>query len=835
MLKETKIRLLTGAGVFLAAFLVYLRTMAATTSFWDCGEFITASYVLGIPHPPGYPIFAVIGRTAIMLLPMFQEVAFRVNMLSPLFSALTVSLVYLLTAKIIVIWKGEPRDGVEEIIVHLAAAAGAVFLAFAPSWWDNSIEAEVYGPALFAMTLTVWLALRWRDRIGQVGNRKMLLLIVYLLALGMSGHMSTLLAAGPILLFVLVVDWRAVADWKFLAISAGLVLAALTINLYMLIRANLNPGLDMCSPKDWESLLYVLQRKQYEPFNFFERREPFMYQFGHMYLRYFKWQFWQFKWLPLPLIVGAFGAVMHLAEGEEKKFGVTAAALLVGGVALALFTDSPLATLLVALGVVAGFFHVFKRRDPGFAIVGPAFIVCSLGLVVYLNMANPQPRDRDYIFAPAYEFFAIWIGLGAWRLMTMLRDLLKDRDPAWAGRAAVALGAVLLTFGLFNIKQFFFQKDRSRNWIPHDYGYNILATAEPDAIVFTNGDNDTYPVWFQQEVKHFRQDVRIVNLSLGNVDWYLKQMKRRGVPIELTDHQISRLMPVRIADGSILKISDLAIRLILAGNSGRKLTMDQLYAPADSFKKWLYAPGYREKYPVYFAVTLSPDDYSFRSLQEHLSFEGMLYRIAPAVRNKAVDIERTRRNLNEVYRFTGITDSSLYKDDNTQRITLGNYVVAFWQLGMALRQQAAGTSDQQARRSMLEESLKQFEMAHRILPDEPQGLYWIGVINAELGNHAAAIARFREVAARERNNPYAVAQVGVAFQQAGMLDSAEAYYREILLREPGSKVAIERLYDLYLNSYQDTHRAAGVLEEWLRYNPGDATAARMLDDLRKKK
>ncbi|MDI6739200.1 MAG: DUF2723 domain-containing protein [Candidatus Edwardsbacteria bacterium] len=835
MHKETWTRLLVGAGVFLAALAVYVRTMAATTSFWDCGEFITASYILGIPHPPGYPIYAVIGRTLTLLLPMFKEVAFRVNLLSPLFSALTISLVYLLIAKIIVMWRGEPKDALEEVILHLAAVAGAVFLAFTPTWWDNSIEAEVYGPAMFTMSLTVWLALRWRDRIGQVGNRKMLLLIVYLLALGMAGHMSTLLAAGPILLFILVVDWRAVADWKLLGISAALVFAALTINAYLLIRANLNPNLDMCSPKDWESLMYVLQRKQYEPFNFFERREPFMYQFGHMCLRYFKWQFWQFKWFPLPLIVGVFGALMHLIEGEEKKFGVTAAVLLVGGVLLALYTDSPIATLLIALGVVAGFFHVVKRRDKSFAIVGPAFIICSLGLVTYLNMANPQPRDRDYIYAPAYEFFAIWIGLGAWRLMMLVKEQLWERSHAYARYAAIGLGAALIGFGLFNVKQYFFEKDRSKNWIPHDYGYNILATAEPNAIVFTNGDNDTYPVWFQQEVKHFRPDVRIVNLSLANVDWYLKQMKRRGVPLEVSDYQLTQLMPVRIADGSVLKNSDLAIRLILAGNAGKKMTLSELLAPADSFARWLFGPGYKERNPVYFAVTVSDDN--FVGLQPHLSFEGMLYRVTPELKNKAVDIERTRRNLNDVYRFTGITDSSLYKDDNTQRITLGNYVVAFWQLGMALRQQAAGAGDKDPalRRQLLQEALKQFEMAHKIMPDEPQGIYWVGMVNAELGNYPAALERFHEMARREKNNPYIAAQVGAIFQQAGQFDSAEACYREILIREPGNKVAYERLYDLYLNSEKNPAKAIGVLGEWLRYNPNDANAARMLAGLKKQK
>ncbi|HTY07746.1 MAG TPA: DUF2723 domain-containing protein [Candidatus Edwardsbacteria bacterium] len=849
MERETKLRLYTGLGVFLAAFVVYLRTMAATTSFWDCGEFITASYILGIPHPPGYPIFCLIGRVMTMLFPMITEVAVRINLLSPIFSAITVALTYLLTVKIITIWRGQPKDKAEELLLHLAGVVGACFLAFAPSWWDNSIEAEVYGMAMFMMSLTVWLALRWRDQIGQVGNRKMLLLIAFMFGMGWVSHQATLLVGPALLLFILVTDWRALADWKFLATAVVLSFLPLTVNAYLIIRANLNPNLDMCSPKTWDSLMYVLERKQYEPFNFFERREPFMYQFWKMCLRYFTWQFLPIVdhvkvtvprlLISLGTAVGVIGMGSHLAEGEEKKFGITAAVLLVGGVLVALFSDSPLATVMIALGVVAGFFHVFRRKDPTFAIVGPAFIITTLGLVTYLNMADPQPRDRDYVYAPAYEFFAIWIGLGAWRLMTLLRQRLAARSAGQeaggrlAARAAVGLGVVLAVCGLLNIKEYFFEKNRSRNWIPHDYGYNILASAEPGGIIFTNGDNDTYPVWFQQETKHFRQDVRIVNLSLANVDWYLKQMKRRGVPMDISDYQISQLMPVRIADGSVLKTSDLAIRVILASNAGKQLTLERLLAPPDSFAQWLFAAGYKEKYPVYFAVTVSDDN--FVGLQSRLSFEGMLYRVEAQATNKTVNIGVTEHNLDAVYRFTGITDPSLYKDDNTQRITLGNYVVAFWQLGMSLRQQANATKDPAQRRQLLQQALKEFSMAQQIMPEESAGNHWLGVVNAELGDYPAALGYFRKVATKEHDNAYAVAQLGATFQQAGQYDSAEAYYKAILLREPGSKVAYERLYDLYANAEKDRARAIGVIQEWLRYNPGDPNATKILSDLTRRK
>ncbi len=849
MIKETKIRLWVGLGIFLTAFIVYLKTMAPTASFWDCGEFITVSQILGIPHPPGYPLYAIVGRVTIMLLPFFKEIAFRVNLLSPFFSALTIAIVYLLTVKLIVVWKGEPKDKLDEMMIHLAGASAALFLAFCPTWWDNSIETEVYGIAMFMMSLTVWLALRWRDQIGKVGNRKMLLLIVYLFTLGIAGHMSTLLAAGPIFLFILLVDWRAMVDWKFLGWAAALVFAGITINYYLLLRANLDPALNMCNPRNWDSLMYVLQRKQYEPFNFFTRREDFMYQFGHMFLRYFSWQFAPIirpgvsalhgaaaLWISsLPVVLGIFGAVCHLIEGEEKKFGITSAVLLIAGVLVALYTDSPMATMLIALGVVAGFFHVYKRKDKSFSIIGPAFIITSLGLVVYLNMANPQPRDRDYIFAPAYLFFAIWVGMGSWRLMKNVKELLHKGNELWAKRITVGIGVMIILVALFNIKHYYFEKDRSANWIPNDYGYNILQSAQPGGIVFTNGDNDTYPVWFMQETNRIRQDVRIVNLSLANTDWYLKQAIRHGVPLDLSEYQIDQLAGrgYITEDRQIFKLSDIAIRFIIASNAGKKLSIQQILAPADSFAKLVFDKGYTEKYPVYFAVTVSDDNLA--GLQKHLSFEGLLYRVTPWVSNKQVDLELTEKNIAQVYRYRGITDPGIFKDDNTQRL-LGNYAVAYWQLGMAMRKQAeserAAKREDRYREWMLK-SIEQFHQAYNILPTEPASYNWLGVAYAELGDYGKASEWLHKLVEKDPANPYAKLQIGGVFQQAKMYDSAEYYYQQTLMQDPAMAEPYGRLYGLYMEQKR-YDQAAAILQDWLRRNPNDPVATKMLTDLKAK-
>ena len=828
MQKETKIRLLTGLGVFLTAFVIYVKTMAATTSFWDCGEFIAISNILGIPHPPGYPLYAVIGRTTILMFQFLPEIAARINLLSPLFSAITVAFVYLLTVKLIVLWRGEPKDGLERLMLHLSGAVGAIFLAFAPTWWDNSVEAEVYGLAMFTMVLTVWLAMRWRDNMGQVGNRKVILLLAFLFGLGWASHMATLLAALPILIFILLIDWKALMDWKIWLIGAVLFFLALTINAYLLVRSNLNPGINECAPRDWDSMMYVLQRKQYEPFNFFQRKADFMYQFNHMFFRYFKWQF-----NVVSMALGIFGALMHLWEGEDKKLSTAALVLLVGGILLGVFQGSAMSAILIALAIVFGFFHLLKRRDKSFSLVGPAFLITGLGLVVYLNMGNPQPRDRDYIYAPCYLFFAIWIGMGSWRLMHLVRELMAKSLEKWTRYAIIGLGVILLGVGLFNVRRYYHEKDRSNNWIPADYGYNILQSALPGGIIFTNGDNDTFPVWFVQEVWRSRKDVKIVNLSLGNTNWYLKQMKQNGVAMDISDYQIDQLQPLRTPDGQIFKVSDIAVRLIIAANAGKKLSFAQVLAPPKEFAALVFGKDYREKYPIYFAATVSDDNLT--GLENYLSFEGMLYRVLPdSTAKKQPNIQVTQHNLNNVYKMRGLTDPKVFKDENTQRL-LGNYAVTYWNLGMALRRQA----DQARQNNRLKESrelqlqaVQQFEQAHNIMPEESAGLNWLGVTYAELGEFPKALGYFRQVMQKDPANPYILMQLGMSFQQAGIPDSAEYYYKKGIQINPNFGEGYGRLYTFYL-AQNNTAQAIATLEEWLARNPGDENARGELNKLKK--
>ena len=153
---------IVGAGVFVTILACYLITISPTVSFWDSGEFIATSYILGVPHPPGTPFYVIVGRIFSML--PFKERALGVNLMSALGGALACLFLYLITVRILILWRGIPRSAREKLILYASAASAAFAGAFSGSYWINSIEAEVYSPSAFIMAFATWLMVRWSQR-----------------------------------------------------------------------------------------------------------------------------------------------------------------------------------------------------------------------------------------------------------------------------------------------------------------------------------------------------------------------------------------------------------------------------------------------------------------------------------------------------------------------------------------------------------------------------------------------------------------------------------------------------------------------------------------------
>lgn len=193
--------------------------------------------------------------------------------------------------------------------------------------------------------------------------------------------------------------------------------------------------------------------------------------------------------------------------------------------------------LPLILGLLGAYYH-FKRNQRDAGVVGVLFFFTGFAILLYLNQDPLQPRERDYAYAGSFYAFAIWIGLAVPAIVELV-----SRKAAANKNAAILATVVCLAVGpILMANQEWDDHDRSTKLTPHDMAYNYLNSCAPNAILFTYGDNDTYPLWYIQEVENVRPDVRIVNLSLLGTDWYIRQMKTKmnesaPLPITMKDEQ----------------------------------------------------------------------------------------------------------------------------------------------------------------------------------------------------------------------------------------------------------------------------------------------------------
>ncbi len=256
------------------------------------------------------------------------------------------------------------------------------------------------------------------------------------------------------------------------------------------------------------------------------------YQIGHMYLRYFMWNF-------------AGRQNDDQGHGEITKGNWVCGIPFIDRITTGDGKNMPdemknhkahnkYYMLPLLLGLFGLFFH-YTVHKKDFWVVVMLFLLTGFAIIIYLNQYPLQPRERDYAYAASFYAFAIWIGLGVLAIVELGGKAFKN-SPAAVTTSALCL---LLVPGIM-AKENWDDHDRSGRYTAHDIAYNYLQSCAPNAILFTNGDNDTFPLWYIQEVEGVRTDVRIVNLMLLNMDWYVDQMKMKAYdsePLPITmDH-----------------------------------------------------------------------------------------------------------------------------------------------------------------------------------------------------------------------------------------------------------------------------------------------------------
>lgn len=893
------ISIVFGALSLIIPFVIFFRTMAATLSFWDCGEFIAAANILGNPHPPGTPFFVILGRLFILLVP-FENIAQRTNIISVASSAATAFVAYLLVVRVSRRLPfgqyGPPLLG--QIGIRIGAFSSSLILAFSSTFWFNAVETEVYGLAMLIMVLNIHLAVKWADEKADGGSDRLIIFITYLLFLSIGIHMTGFLVVPAFVIFFALKDKKKLRDplywitwailfsvavpsyfiigmmipwvqeksyliWVTLMIlgvvvtgmlayryksshsirgraNYGLAFALFLVSIlgysnhiYIPIRANHSPAINENDPSTPDRFVSFLERKQYGQESMisriFYRRGKLSNQFGRHENMGFGGYFWD-----------------QYASDRAAEL---------------------LRYFLLAIGILGsatgGYYALKKLTFHPSVLLLIIFFLSSVMLILYMNFSDgtrPDPgnpgsliqlevRERDYFFTPAFVMFAIIIGTGISSLMYLLGSGMKFGNRAWSKLARYASFAAAGTFFLLlpieTISAHFKTHDRSKDFVPIDYAYNILQSCKPDAILFTNGDNDTFPLWYIQEVDQVRKDIRVVNLSLLNTDWYILQLKRprenggMGLNMFIEDDQI-RWIP---ADrrGSIIYYRPAKRFYDSIRKQLRYLTPIQdprtgrFMRVQDQMIEQLIIANLDK--PIYFSGSVPTSNRW--TLNDRLIRHGIVLRVDPDTTKPRYNIPISDSLITGVYRYREMNNLDAYKDDNNVGLTT-TFPERFCELSNAYK--AAGDTTKAI--EVLWEAVDKVPYYHQIYINLQQ-------VYRELGDSAmidsvktVGFSKLKE-AAEARPGVILYQQfLGVLYYNDGMPDSALVHYKTAYDLQPNNAIAFRLLRDLSVQLRQRAEADATItgsedakgkalqlkaevnalIEDWNRRHPEDMDA-----------
>lgn len=495
-------------------FLLYAITLSRTTAFWDTSEYIATAHIMGVPHQPGNPLFVVLARAwSVLLAPLGLSVAVRVNLFSALMSATAHALWFLVVHHILRYFSEDRR------FRFIGAAAAVLVSATAFTVWNQSnVNEKVYTVSLLTIALLSWLAIRWQENLGKGKDDHLLILMAFILALSVGNHLMAFLVAPAIGLFVLFVHPQTLLNWRLYVGGIAAAVLGLSIHLVLPIRAGLGPVINEAAPTCPDigsaigaivtygkagcvALSEALNRTQYLKPPLLPRQAPLPDQLVN-YLQYFDWQW------------------ARSMDGVNTVFGGT---------------RLPFTMLFTGLGVWGAIEHA-RRDRASFVFMATLFATVSAALVFYLNfkygytLQAPlqdrglhEVRERDYFFLVSFSVWGLWAGMG---IVTLWREAALELKTTLA-KASPILGLALIPLVLN-----WSWASRADDYSARDWAYNLLMSVEPYAVLFTNGDNDTFPLWYLQEVEGIRQDVTVIVGSYLNTDWYARQLKQLTSPCE---------------------------------------------------------------------------------------------------------------------------------------------------------------------------------------------------------------------------------------------------------------------------------------------------------------
>ena len=512
----------------------------------------------------------------------------------------------------------------------------------------------------------------------------------------------------------------------------------------------------------------------------------FRYQVNHMYIRYFMWNFsgrqsdiqshgevMNGNWIT------GIDAVDAIRLGDQKNLPAE-------------FKNNKGRNAYYMLPLILGILGIIFMYNRGVEarkdlwIVFLLFFMTGLAIVLYLNQSPLQPRERDYAYAGSFYAFTIWIGIGVLAIYEALKKYVPDTTSA----AAATVLSLLLVPTVMAAENWD-DHDRSNRYTARDFGANYLNTCAPNAIIFTNGDNDTFPLWYNQEVEGVRTDVRVCNLSYFQTDWYISQMKSKAydsepLPISFTADQYvqgNRDVVYLMEDPRLRGSVELrkALDFVKDDNPRTKLEQadgasyipsKQLFMVVDKaavIRNKVVEPQDQDKIvdtifidlsdrhyitkdelmvldmisnnnwvrPIYFAITIGRDKYM--NLQDYFQLEGLAYNIVPiqtAPEGLAFGRVNTRvmyENVMQDFNWGNMEDPDVYIDENNARMMM-NIRNTFDRLASALV--AEGKNDM---------AVKVLDRCEQLIPHKVVPYNYFSMLMSETYFRAAEPAKGKEI------------------------------------------------------------------------------------------
>jgi hypothetical protein len=454
---------------------LWLLTLAPGVTFEDSGELIAAAYGFGVPHEPGYPLFTILGKI-FSYIPI-GNIAYRLNMMSAFLTSCAA--LFLCYATVLMIeelfirskfWKTQNESTVN-FIKYAIALTTAILFGISSENWEQSVITEVYGLNNFFTGLFILLALLWKRQETQAGRTRYFLFISLILGLTITNHSTSIMLIPIFGMLILLVDRKALVNFRLLLKSLGFFILGLTPFLYLPLASSRNPIMDWGNPENFTNFVRTITRSQYQ-LDEHQTGPKFIAELSFYFSKLLSEQ-----WIPVLLILAVIGLVI-LYRNNKKLFWF--------GIVFLLFSI-PITTYMTDFDVRG---NTFASKENG-----------ELVSVFYI---------------PSYMFISLLMGVGLFFLISLIKVPRKFY---------YVLSTVVVILAIFCCSFKYKKNDMSKYKYPEEYTNNLFKIAGKDAVIFYNWDPFGFPFYYYQYVEKKRTDVIVIDQMLLKRSWYIDCLK----------------------------------------------------------------------------------------------------------------------------------------------------------------------------------------------------------------------------------------------------------------------------------------------------------------------